>query len=72
MLAVALHEVEVEVEVVRLGHHVLGFLIHLRISRVMSTTVGGLLQDGTQMGPRFMRSYIFLYILLGGRPSIVA
>ena len=62
MLAVALHEfeVEVEVEVARLGHHVLEFLIHLRISKVTSTTVGGLLRDGTQMRPRFIGFYIFL------------
>ena len=64
MLAVALHKVEVEVgvevEVSQLGHHALKFLIHLRISRVKSTMVGGLLQDGTRMPPRFMGSYIFL------------
>ena len=62
MLTVALHEVEVEVEVevTRLGYHALGFLIHLRILRVTLTTVGGLLQDKTQMQAHFMGSCIFL------------
>ena len=60
MLAVALYEVEVKVEVAQLGHHALKILILLKISRVTSTMVGGLLQDGTQMRPHFMGSYIFL------------
>ena len=53
-------DVKVEVEVVRLGHHVQGLLIHLKILRVTSTTVGGLLRNRTQMRPHFMGSYIFL------------
>ena len=36
------------------------YVNHLRISKVTSTTVGGLLRDGTQMRPCFMGSYIFL------------
>ena len=52
-------EVKVKVEVVRPGHHVQALLVHLRILIVTSTTVGGLLQDMTQIQPCFMGSNIF-------------